>query len=96
MDVFEDDYLEHYGMPKRSGRYPYGSGDDPYQHSGDFLARVETLKKQGLTDTEIARSMGLTTTQFRTQKSFSYPVHADLAHKLYELLHIYLCSICHP
>ena len=71
MDVFEDDYLEHYGMPKRSGRYPYGSGDDPYQHSGDFLARVETLKKQGLTDTEIARSMGLTTTQFRTQKSLA-------------------------
>lgn len=71
MDAFEDDYLEHYGMPKRSGRYPYGSGDDPYQHSGDFLGRVETLKKQGLTDTEIARSMGLTTTQFRTQKSLA-------------------------
>lgn len=23
--------LFHYGMPKRSGRYPYGSGDRPYQ-----------------------------------------------------------------
>ena len=23
--------LYHYGMPKRSGRYPYGSGDRPYQ-----------------------------------------------------------------
>ena len=27
-------YLIHYGMPRRSGRYPWGSGDRPYQHSG--------------------------------------------------------------
>lgn len=67
----EDEYLEHYGMPKRSGRYPYGSGDNPYQHGADFLGRIEELKKQGLTDTEIAKSMGLTTTQFRTQKSLA-------------------------
>ena len=26
-----NDYLMHYGMPRRSGRYPYGSGEDPYQ-----------------------------------------------------------------
>lgn len=32
-------------MPRRSGRYPWGSGDNPYQHSGDFLSRVEELKK---------------------------------------------------
>ena len=29
--------LAHYGMPRRSGRYPWGSGEDPYQHSKDFL-----------------------------------------------------------
>ena len=40
-----DDILIHYGMPRRSGRYPWGSGDNPYQHSGDFLSRVEELKK---------------------------------------------------
>lgn len=27
-------YLMHYGVAKRSGRYPYGSGDRPYQHVG--------------------------------------------------------------
>ena len=27
-----DDILIHYGMPRRSGRYPWGSGEDPYQH----------------------------------------------------------------
>lgn len=27
-------YLIHYGIPKRSGRYPYGSGKRPFQSSG--------------------------------------------------------------
>ena len=26
-----ENYLAHYGIKMRSGRYPYGSGDDPYQ-----------------------------------------------------------------
>lgn len=73
----KEDELEHYGMPRRSGRYPWGSGDSPYQHSGDFLARVKELRKEkfvftdadGKTysgDNAIARSMGLNSTQFRT------------------------------
>ena len=65
------DELMHYGMPRRSGRYPWGSGDNPYQHSGDFLSRAEELKKQGLSETEIAKAMGLTTTQYRTQKALA-------------------------
>ena len=65
------DELLHYGMPRRSGRYPWGSGKDPYQHSGDFLSRVEELTKQGFSEKQIAESMGLTTTQFRTQKSLA-------------------------
>ena len=70
--ILEGNSLEHYGMPRRSGRYPWGSGDDPYQHSSrDFLGRVEELKKQGLSDTDIAKSMGLTTTQFRTEKALA-------------------------
>lgn len=64
-------YLEHYGMPRRSGRYPYGSGKDPYQHSDDFLGRIEELKKAGLSEKEIAESMDLTTSQLRTQKSLA-------------------------
>ena len=47
-----DDILMHYGMPRRSGRYPWGSGDNPYQHSGDFLSRVEELKKSNFTFTD--------------------------------------------
>lgn len=66
-----NDILMHYGMPRRSGRYPWGSGDNPYQHSGDFLSRVEELKSQGLSETEIAKSLGLTTTQLRVQRSLA-------------------------
>ena len=70
--------LAHYGVPRRSGRYPWGSGDDPYQHSKDFLGRVEEMRKSGFTwtdengktwtgDTAIAKSMGLSSTQFRAE-----------------------------
>lgn len=65
------DKLVHYGMPKRSGRYPWGSGKDPYQHSGDFMSRVSELAKSGMSEKDIAESMGLTTTQLRIQKSLA-------------------------
>ena len=72
MSVATEDSLMHYGMPRRSGRYPWGSGDDPYQHGGrDFLSRVEELKESGWTETpdNIMKSFGLTTTQYRIEKS---------------------------
>lgn len=73
-----DDELKHYGMPRRSGRYPWGSGEDPYQHGRDFLGRVDEMRKNNFTytdekgktwtgDAAIAKSMGLSTTQFRTE-----------------------------
>ena len=76
-----DDILLHYGMPRRSGRYPWGSGENPYQHTDDFLSRVEELKKQGFTYTDpetgkhykgdlaIAKSMGMNSTEFRARYS---------------------------
>lgn len=72
----EGNILEHYGTKRHSGRYPWGSGDNPYQHSGDFLSRVEELKKKGLSEKEILETinnslpdeykMGLT--EFRTAR----------------------------
>lgn len=78
MSSVAEDILEHIGMPRRSGRYPWGSGEDPYQHGRDFLGRVDELRKQNFSfvddtgktwtgDTAIAKSMGLSTTQFRTE-----------------------------
>ena len=40
--------LKHYGMPRRSGRYPWGSGENPYQRYKDFRARVLELKQKGI------------------------------------------------
>lgn len=71
MNPTVEDILMHYGMPRRSGRYPWGSGENPYQHSGDFLSRVQEYKAQGLSETEIAEAMGLTTTQLRVQQSLA-------------------------
>ena len=63
--------LMHYGMPRRSGRYPWGSGKDPYQHCTDFLSRVQYMVDNGVSDEDIAKSMGLTMDQFKIEKSFA-------------------------
>jgi DNA-binding NarL/FixJ family response regulator len=57
----------HYGVKRRSGRYPWGSGDNPYQHGGDFLSRVEELQRLGKSEKEIAQEIGLSTTDLRMQ-----------------------------
>ena len=73
----DEEYLEHYGVKRRSGRYPWGSGDEPYQHSRDFIGRVEEMRKSGFTytdddgktwtgDNAIAKSLGYSSGDFRT------------------------------
>lgn len=60
------DELRHYGILTKSGRYPWGSGGDPYQRSRDFYAYTEKLKndllKEGVpakqVDKELARLIG--------------------------------------
>ena len=66
-----EEIVAHYGTPRHSGRYPYGSGDNPYQHATDFLGRIDILKRQGYSETQIAKDFGLTTSQFRVQKSLA-------------------------
>lgn len=57
--------MAHYGTPRHSGRYPYGSGENPYQHELDFIGHVEKLKRQGLSEKEIAYSMSMKTSELR-------------------------------
>ena len=73
MNPIADDILMHIGMPRRSGRYPWGSGEDPYQRTRDFISRVEELKKQGWTETaeNIRKEFGLTTQQYRIEKAIA-------------------------
>ena len=54
-----DTELKHYGIKRRSGRYPWGSGEDGYQRGMDFYARYEALKKKGFSDKDIARELGM-------------------------------------
>lgn len=63
--------LKHYGMPRRSGRYPWGSGQDPYQRAIGFRAHVQKLRDEGLSDVEIARGEGIKTTQLRARMSLA-------------------------
>lgn len=69
--IFEDDVLIHYGTPRHSGRYPWGSGDNPYQHERGFLGYVEDLRRQGLTEKEIADGLHMSTTELRAKKSIA-------------------------
>lgn len=83
--VFDNfDTLIHYGVGHlnggHSGRYPYGSGDEPYQHQDDFYNEVNRLRaenfefvdengKRYFGDTAIAKSMKMSTTEFRVRYS---------------------------
>ena len=73
-DILDDEDLEaiaHYGMPRRSGRYPWGSGENPYQREALFRSSYGELRSQGLSDAEIRTAMGMSSTEFRQMKSIS-------------------------
>lgn len=73
----EMDYIAHLGVgheddpPGRgSGRYGWGTGENPGQHQFDFLSEIKTLKKRGLKDAEIAKMLlgeHATTTNLRAE-----------------------------
>lgn len=69
----DEDHLFHYGTKFHSGRYPYGSGDDPYQHEGDFLTRVERLRKEGWKETaeNVKKEFGISLEDYRNEKAWA-------------------------
>ncbi len=73
--VLEGNYDElfHYGTKFHSGRYPYGSGEDPYQHEGDFLTRVERLRKDGWKETaeNVKKEFGISLEDYRNEKHWA-------------------------
>ncbi len=71
----DDDYLEHVGRSKNdgapigSGRYPLGSGDQPYQNDyREFRTRLLALRAQGVTDQkDLANYFGMPIREYRKQ-----------------------------
>lgn len=76
MELSEEVYLEHYGTLHKSGRFPWGSGgwgpgDTRNQRNKSFLDHVNDLKKQGLSDAQIAQGLEMKSTQLRALVSIA-------------------------
>lgn len=69
--------LLHYGIKRKSGRYPWGSGEDPYQSEGGFLSKYEALKGEGLSETEIASRLKMNTTELRNNITWARKEQRD-------------------
>lgn len=77
IEVSADEFF-HYGVLHRSGRYPWGSGATPHERSQGFLGYVDNLKKQGLSDAQIAKGLSdeelgikLTSSHIRAARSIA-------------------------
>lgn len=76
--------LMHYGTPRHSGRYPWGSGENPYQHEGDFYSGYRKLKKEGLSEREIADLYGMkSVNELRRQVTLAKMEYKDAKYALY-------------
>lgn len=64
--------LRHEGTKRHSGRYPWGSGEQPFQSEAgmSFLSYVDRLKKEGMSEVEIAKSLKITVQKLREQNSY--------------------------
>ena len=85
---FNDPGLKHYGRSKLdgapgrgSGRYALGSGEDPNQHRGDLISRVQEMRKSGMSQKDIATALGYSsTTEYR--KAYSNAVNQRRATRI--------------
>lgn len=80
----DSDHLEHYGILRRSGRYPWGSGGDYDTKAGvhaDYLRYVADMRKAGLSNQQIADGLGITQNQLRAAKTIAIAtkLEADIA-----------------
>lgn len=71
MIIDEIDYLSHYGILRRSGRYPWGSGGDQMTRNQSFLDYVSGLKEEGLSEAEIAKGIDISVSDLRAVKSIA-------------------------
>lgn len=62
-------HIEHYGIKKKSGRYPWGSGEDAEQRGRGFLSYIDEAKKSGLSESEALAAFGMNTTDLRAART---------------------------
>lgn len=70
-DVSEEQYLAHYGTPRHSGRYPWGSGGLENTGNANFLSIEAGLRLKGMSEAKVAEAMGMNTTELRARKSIA-------------------------
>jgi len=70
-NVSEEQYLAHYGTPRHSGRYPWGSGGLENTGSANFLSMEAGLRAKGMSESQVAKALGMNTTELRARKSIA-------------------------
>jgi hypothetical protein len=71
MIISDTEYLAHYGVLRRSGRYPWGSGRTENARNKAFLDYIEEMKAKGLSEVQIAKGVDMSTTDLRALKSIA-------------------------
>ena len=69
--IIDQNVLAHYGILRKSGRYPWGSGGNQDARNKGFLQYVQDLSRQGISEKTIAEGIGISTTQLRAYKSMA-------------------------
>lgn len=84
-------FLEQYGIARKSGRYPWGSGgsfgegdsDSVLGRSATMLSVDAALRAKGVSEKDIAASFGMTQKQLRETKTIAR--NADRQHKISQI-----------
>ena len=69
--IDEDSYLAHYGILRKSGRYPWGSGGTQQERNRTFINTIDELRRNGLSESDIAKGYGISTTELRAARSIA-------------------------
>jgi predicted transcriptional regulator len=68
----DSEYLAHYGVLRKSGRYPWGSSSNQSTRNKSFLEYIDDLRgRLGYNEVQIAEAIGVSTTQLRAAKTIA-------------------------
>jgi len=71
IELYDENSFAHYGTPRHSGRYPWGSGGEETTRNRDYLQSVKKLKKDGMTESQIATGQGISVKELRARVSIA-------------------------